>query len=41
MAILDLEENPARQQCKRWVTHGFVERIKQGKYKKIFKERVI
>ena len=35
---LDLEDNPARQQCKRWVMHGFVERIKQGKYKKIIKD---
>ena len=38
MATLDIEDGPARQQCKRWVMHGFVERLKQGKYKKIIKE---
>jgi len=38
---LDLEDNPARQQCKRWVMHGFVERIKQGKYRKIIKDLMI
>ena len=41
MAILDIEENPARQQCKRWIAHGFVERVKQGKYKKIMKEIMV
>jgi predicted transcriptional regulator of viral defense system len=41
MAVLNLEENPARQQCKRWAKHGFIERIKQGKYKKIIKEIMI
>ena len=35
MAVLDIEDNPARQQCNRWLKHGFVERVKQGKYKKI------
>ena len=38
MQVLDIENNPANQQCKRWVMHGFVERIKQGKYKKIIKD---
>ena len=38
MATLDIEDGPARQQCKRWVVHGFVERVRQGKYKKIMKE---
>ena len=38
MATLDIEDGPARQQCKRWVVHGFVERVRQGKYKKIIKE---
>ncbi|MBP3786990.1 MAG: hypothetical protein ILA22_02480 [Prevotella sp.] len=38
MATLDIEDGPARQQCKRWVMHGFVERVRQGKYKKIIKE---
>ena len=41
MAKLSLEDNPARQQCKRWTQHGFIERIKQGKYKKIMKEIMI
>ena len=38
MQVLDIENNPANQQCKRWVMHGFIERIKQGKYKKIIKD---
>ena len=38
MSMLDIEDNPARQQCNRWMTHGFIERIKQGKYRKIMKE---
>ena len=38
MNALGIENNPASQQCKRWVMHGFVERIKQGKYKKIIKD---
>ena len=38
MEVLDIENNPANQQCKRWVMHGFIERIKQGKYKKIIKD---
>ena len=41
MNILDVESNPANQQCNRWLKHGFVERIKQGMYKKIFKEIVV
>ena len=38
MAILDIEKNSANQQCNRWLKHGFVERVKQGKYKKVIKE---
>ena len=38
MAILNLESTAARQQCQRWMVHGFVERLKQGKYKKIIKD---
>jgi predicted transcriptional regulator of viral defense system len=38
MATLDIEDSPARKQCQRWVTHGFIERIKQGKYRKIIKD---
>ena len=41
MAVLDIEDNPARQQCNRWLKHGFVKRVKQGKYKKIFKEIMV
>ena len=41
MAVLDIEDNPARQQCNRWLKHGFVERVKQGKYKKICKEIMV
>ena len=41
MAVLDIENNPANQQCKRWLTHGFIERIKQGKYKKIIKDLMV
>ena len=35
---LDLEQDAAAQQCQRWLTHGFIERVKKGKYKKIIKE---
>jgi hypothetical protein len=38
MSMLDIEDNPARQQCNRWLTHGFIERVKQGKYRKIIKD---
>ena len=38
MAVLDIERDAANKQCQRWLTHGFVERQKQGKYKKIIKE---
>jgi predicted transcriptional regulator of viral defense system len=41
MAVLDLEDCAARQQCNRWAKHGFVERIKQGRYKKIMKEIMV
>jgi len=41
MNALGIENNPASQQCKRWVMHGFIERIKQGKYKKIIKDLMI
>ena len=41
MAVLDIERNTASQQCNRWLMHGFVERIKQGKYKKVMKEIMI
>ena len=41
MAILNLESTAARQQCQRWLVHGFVERLKQGKYKKIIKDIMV
>ena len=36
--VLDLEMCAASKQCQRWVTHGFIERVKKGKYRKIIKE---
>jgi hypothetical protein len=39
--LLDLEQFAALKQCQRWVTHGFTERVKRGKYKKIIKEIMI
>ena len=41
MVVLDIEKNSANQQCNRWLKHGFVERVKQGKYKKVIKEIMI
>ena len=41
MALLDIERNTASQQCNRWLVHGFVERIKQGRYRKIIKEIMV
>ena len=38
MAVLNIESDAARKQCQRWTIHGFVERLKQGKYKKIIKD---
>ena len=35
MRVLNIEQNPAYQQCKRWVLHNFIQRVKQGKYKKL------
>ena len=39
--VLDLEMCAASQQCNRWATHGFIERLKKGKYKKIMKEIMV
>ena len=36
--VLDLEADASTKQCQRWLTHGFIERVKKGKYKKIIKE---
>ena len=41
MAALDIEQGAAQKQSQRWVKHGFVERLKQGKYKKVIKEIVV
>ena len=41
MAVLGIEQIPASKQCQRWLTHGFVERLKQGRYKKVIKEIVV
>jgi hypothetical protein len=39
--VLDIELSAAQQQVRRWLTHGFIERIKQGRYKKIIKEIMV
>ena len=41
MAVLDVEKAAAYKQCQRWLMHGFVERLKQGKFKKIIKDLMI
>ena len=41
MGVLDFEDNAARKQCQRWVKHGFVERIRNGRYKKVIQEIVV
>ena len=38
MAILNIEVDAARKQCQRWLIHGLVERLRQGKYKKMIKD---
>ena len=35
MRVLNIEQNPANQQCRRWVLHNFIQRVKKGKYKKL------
>jgi predicted transcriptional regulator of viral defense system len=39
--LLSIEQFAASKQCQRWVTHGFIERVKKGKYRKIIKEIMI
>jgi len=39
--VLDLEADASTKQCQRWLTHGFIERVKKGKYRKIMKEIMI
>ena len=41
MSVLDIEQQAAMKQCQRWTAHGFVQNVKKGKYKKIFKEIMI
>ena len=41
MNMLDLEKAAAHKQCQRWMMHGFVERVKQGKYRKVIKDVMI
>jgi hypothetical protein len=41
MNMLDLENAAAHKQCQRWMMHGFVERVKQGKYRKVIKDVMI
>ena len=41
MNMLDLEKAAAHKQCQRWMMHGFVERVRQGKYRKIIKDVMI
>jgi hypothetical protein len=41
MAVLDIEKTAAQQQARRWLLHGFVERVKQGQYKKVVKEIIV
>ena len=41
VGLLDIDANAARTQCSRWLKHGFVARLKQGKYKKILKEIMV
>ena len=41
MAVLDIEQDAALKQCQRWLKHGFVERVKQGRYKKVMKEIIV
>jgi len=41
MNMLELEKAAAHKQCQRWLMHGFVERIKQGRYKKVMKEIIV
>ena len=39
--VLDLEADASTKQCQRWLTHGFIERVKKGKYRKIIGEIII
>ena len=36
--LLSIEQFAASKQCQRWLAHGFIERVKKGKYKKIISE---
>ena len=41
MSMLDLEKGAAHKQCQRWMMHGFIERVRQGKYRKVIKDVMI
>ena len=41
MRLLDIEQAAAQKQCQRWLMHGFVERPKMGRYKKVVREIVV
>ena len=41
MEVLGIEQDASSKQCQRWLVHGFVERLKKGKYRKIMKEIMI
>ena len=41
MRVLDIGQNSSIQQCRRWVTHNFIQRVKKGKYKKLVKVIIV
>ena len=41
MQVLEIETDASTKQCQRWLVHGFVERVKKGRYKKLIKEIVV
>lgn len=41
MRVLEIEQHPAAMQCCRWKTHNFIQRVKQGKYKKLVKAIIL
>ena len=41
MQVLEIENDASTKQCQRWLVHGFVERVKKGRYKKLIKEIVV
>ena len=41
MKLLEITATAARMQCSRWISSGYIERIKNGKFKKIIKAIII